>query len=127
MTLFALLSVFLGAGFGASLRYCLNLALNPLIPVVPMGTLASNLLGGYLAGAAAAFFLIRVDLPQEYRLLVITGFLGGLTTFSAFSLEMVALLQTGRTTLALGAAAAHLGGSLTLTMLGAWTVRTALR
>jgi CrcB protein len=127
MTIFALLSVFLGAGFGASLRYLLNLALNPLVPLVPMGTLAANLLGGYLAGAAAAFFLIRADLPQEYRLLVITGFLGGLTTFSAFSLEMVALLQSGRVPLALGAAATHLGGSLALTMLGAWTVRSLLR
>jgi CrcB protein len=127
MTIFALLGVFLGAGFGASLRYGLNLALNPLVPAVPMGTLASNLLGGYLAGAAAAYFFIRADLPQEYRLLVITGFLGGLTTFSAFSLEMVGLLQSGRFGLALGAASAHLGGSLAMTMLGAWTVRSVLR
>ena len=126
MTIFAFLSVFVGAGFGACLRYALNLALNPIFPPVPMGTLASNLLGAYLAGAAATFFLMRVGLPAEYRLLVITGFLGGLTTFSSFSLEMVALMGSGRLALATGTAALHLGGSLALTFLGAWTMRSAL-
>jgi CrcB protein len=126
MTAFALLSVFIGAGIGACLRYGLSVVLNPFFPAVPLGTLASNLLGAYLAGIAAAILLLRADLPQEYRLFLITGFLGGLTTFSSFSLEMVALLQSGRGVLALGAGAAHLGGSLALTLLGLWTVRAAL-
>ena len=124
MTIFAFLSVFAGAGFGACLRYVLSLALNPLFPPVPMGTLASNLVGAYLAGAIATFFYLRMGFPDAYRLFLITGFLGGLTTFSSFSLEMVALLNSGRVLLALGAGVAHLAGSLALTMLGAWTARS---
>ncbi|MEN9704664.1 MAG: CrcB protein [Pseudomonadota bacterium] len=126
MTLFALISVFVGAGFGACLRYVLGLGLNPLFPPVPLGTLAANLLGAYLAGAIAAWLLLRTGYPDALRLFLITGFLGGLTTFSSFSLEMIALLGGGRTGLALLAAAAHLGGSLLLTVCGAWTVRALL-
>ena len=126
MPMFAFLSVFVGAGFGACLRYALGLALNPVFPPVPMGTLASNLIGAYLAGAIAAFFYLRTGFPDAYRLFLITGFLGGLTTFSSFSLEMVALLNSGRVLLASGAAFAHLAGSLVLTVLGAWTVRSLL-
>lgn len=126
MTLYALLSVFLGAGFGACLRYLLGLGLNPLFPPVPLGTLASNLLGAYLAGAIAAFLLVRTGYPDGLRLFLITGFLGGLTTFSSFSLEMVALLDGGKAGLAMGAAALHLGGSLLLTAAGAATVRALL-
>ena len=126
MTLFALFSVFMGAGFGACLRYVLGLGLNPLFPPVPLGTLASNLLGAYLAGAIATVLFLRTGYPDAMRLFLITGFLGGLTTFSSFSLEMVALLNGGRPTLALGAAAAHLGGSLLLTACGAWSARALL-
>ncbi len=126
MSMTALISVFVGAGLGACLRYGLNLALNPLFPAVPMGTLSANLLGAYLAGAAATFFVLRTGLPPEYKLLVITGFLGGLTTFSSFSLEIMALLESGRGALALGTASAHVLGSLTLAFLGAWSVRSLL-
>ena len=126
MTLFALLSVFIGAGFGACLRYILGLGLNPMFPPVPLGTLAANLLGAYLAGAIASFLLLRTGYPDAMRLFLITGFLGGLTTFSSFSLEMVALLNGGRPALALAGAAAHLGGSLLLTFCGAWTTRALL-
>ncbi|MEP7314413.1 MAG: fluoride efflux transporter CrcB [Pseudomonadota bacterium] len=126
MTLYAIVAVFVGAGLGACLRYALNLALNPLFPHMPLGTLAANLIGGYLVGAAAAYFLLRTQLPPEYRLLVITGFLGGLTTFSAFSLEVVNLLQGDRPAMALLTVAAHVLGSLALTALGALSVRAAL-
>jgi CrcB protein len=126
MTLYAIVAVFVGAGLGACLRYALNIALNPLFPDMPLGTLASNLIGGYLVGAAAAYFLLRTQLPPEYRLLVITGFLGGLTTFSAFSLEVVNLLQGDRPAMALLTVAAHVLGSLALTALGALSVRAAL-
>ena len=126
MTLYAIVAVFVGAGLGACLRYALNLALNPLVPHIPLGTLASNLIGGYLVGAAAAYFLLRTELPPEYRLLVITGFLGGLTTFSAFSLEVVGLIGGHRPGLALLTVAAHVLGSLALTALGALSMRAAL-
>ncbi len=126
MTLYALLSVFLGAGFGACLRYLLGLGLNPLFPPVPLGTLAANLLGAYFAGAVATFLLMRTGYPDGLRLFLITGFLGGLTTFSSFSLEMVALLDGGKPMLAMSAAAVHLGGSLLLTVAGALTVRALL-
>jgi CrcB protein len=92
MNLTAFLTVFVGAGLGACLRYALGLGLNPLFPAVPLGTLASNLVGALLAGAIGAWLLMRTDLPSAYRLFAITGFLGGLTTFSSYSLEVVALL-----------------------------------
>jgi CrcB protein len=124
MTLSALLGVFIGAGLGACLRYALGLALNPVFPAVPLGTLSSNLLGAYLAGLIATALLLRADLPDAYRLFAITGFMGGLTTFSSFSLEIMALFQQGRLALALAATAAHLLGSLLLVWLGAWTARS---
>ncbi len=126
MNFTAFLTVFVGAGLGACLRYALGLGLNPLFPAVPLGTLASNLVGALLAGAIGAWLLMRTDLPAAYRLFAITGFLGGLTTFSSYSLEVVALLQAGRTALALGAASAHLVGSLALVWLGGWAVRSTL-
>jgi CrcB protein len=123
MNLTAFLTVFVGAGLGACLRHALGLGLNPLFPAVPLGTLASNLVGAFLAGGIAAWLMMRTDLPAAYRLFAITGFMGGLTTFSSYSLEVVALLQAGRTALALSAASAHLVGSLALAWLGGWMVR----
>src|ERR1039457_7169015 len=87
-----LLAVGIGASFGAWLRWMLGLWLNPLFPSVPMGTLAANLVGGYLVGAAVTVFHLNVELSPELRLFFITGFLGGLTTFSTFSAEVVALI-----------------------------------
>ena len=124
MTLSALLGVFIGAGLGACLRSALGLALNPVFPAVPLGTLGANLLGAYLAGAIATALLLRADLPDAYRLFAITGFMGGLTTFSSFSLEIMALFQQGRLALGLAATAAHLLGSLLLVWLGACTARS---
>lgn len=112
----------IGAMLGAWLRWGLGLWLNPLFPTIPMGTLAANLLGGYLVGAAVTVFHFNVELPAEWRLFVITGFLGGLTTFSTFSAEVVSLIQHGRYAWAMGTASLHLFGSLLMTGLGIFTI-----
>jgi CrcB protein len=114
----AIVAVFAGAGFGALLRWSLGLRLNPLFPTLPLGTLAANLLGGLLIGLALAWFNRHPGLAPEARLLVVTGFLGGLTTFSTFSAEVADLLLRGQYLWGLGAAAAHLFGSLTMTITG---------
>ncbi|HSV36955.1 MAG TPA: fluoride efflux transporter CrcB, partial [Ramlibacter sp.] len=94
----------------------------PLFPALPLGTLAANLIGGYLVGVAVAVFAQWPALPPQARLFVITGFLGGLTTFSTFSAEVVTQLQNGHTAWALATALAHLLGSFALTALGILTV-----
>ena len=117
------LAVGIGAALGAWFRWALGLTLNAVVPTLPLGTLAANLIGGYLIGAAVEFFLQHALLPAEWRLFVITGFLGGLTTFSTFSAESVQLLseqQYGWAALHIGS---HLAGSLALTALGIYTVR----
>ena len=119
----ALLAVFVGAGGGACLRYGLNEVLNHHLPAMPLGTLAANLIGGYLVGLAIAFFAWRSELSPLWRLLVITGFLGGLTTFSAFSAEVIGAFVRGEPGWALATAALHLLGSLALTALGLATIR----
>ena len=119
----ALLAVGLGAAFGAWLRWGLGLWLNPLLPELPAGTLLANLLGGYLIGLAIAFFSQYPALPPEWRLLVVTGFLGGLTTFSTFSAETVTLLLRGQYAWGAGIIAAHLIGSLLMTVLGIQTFK----
>jgi len=119
----ALLAVFVGAGFGACLRFALGEALNRLLPQLPLGTLAANLIGGYLVGVAIAFFAWRTDVSLLWRLALITGFLGGLTTFSTFSAEVVNAFVRGEPGWAVGTAVAHLAGSLLLTVLGIATVR----
>ncbi|HVP32241.1 MAG TPA: fluoride efflux transporter CrcB [Steroidobacteraceae bacterium] len=115
-------AVSVGSSLGALLRWWLGARLNTHFPPIPPGTLAANLIGGYVVGVAVAFFATYTAIAPEWRLLVITGFCGGLTTFSTFSAELVALLQQGRATWALAAAAAHLGGSLLMTLAGIGTV-----
>ncbi|MCC7151475.1 MAG: fluoride efflux transporter CrcB [Rubrivivax sp.] len=117
----AVAAVGIGGALGALLRYGLGSLLNALSPTLPPGTLVANLLGGYLVGVAVVFFTQHGQLPPEWRLLVITGFLGGLTTFSTFSAEVMHLLQAGRTFWALVAMAAHLAGSLLATWAGMLT------
>jgi len=118
----SILAICVGASLGAVLRWWLGLALNGLFPTIPPGTLAANLVGGYLVGLAIAFFATFSALAPEWRLLVITGFCGGLTTFSTFSAEIVTLLQQGRALWAFGAAAAHLAGSVLMTLAGIGTM-----
>ena len=115
--------VFVGGGVGACLRWALSLLLNPVSQVMPLGTLAVNLVGGYLIGVAAAFFAFRPELPAEVKLFAMTGLLGGFTTFSTFSNEVVGLLAEGRPGWATVTALAHLVGSIALTALGILTIR----
>ena len=112
-----------GAALGAWMRWGLSTWLNPRLPHFPLGTLAANLIGGYLVGFAVAFFAVRHDLSPEIRLFAITGFLGGLTTFSTFSAEVTQLLLSGEYGIGGGLALAHLGGSLALTIAGIATFR----
>ena len=116
------LAICLGACVGALCRYGLALWLNPGA-AVPLGTLAANLIGGYLVGVCVAVFQNLPQLDPAWRLLLVTGFLGALTTFSSFSAEVVGMLQQERYMLALGTAAVHLLGSLLLTIAG---IRTAM-
>jgi CrcB protein len=111
-----------GAALGAVTRWLLGLALNGLFPAIPPGTLAANLVGGYLVGVAMEAFSAPLGMAPELRLLVITGFLGGLTTFSTFSAEVARLLQQGRLLLAGAEITVHVVGSVTLTILGIATV-----
>ena len=122
----ALFAVFVGAGLGACARHGLNEALHRWSPQLPLGTLAANLIGGYLVGVGIAFLSWRSDLSPLWRLFCITGVLGGLTTFSTFSAEVALSLERGQPGWALATAAAHLAGSLALTALGLWTVRAAI-
>lgn len=119
----ALLAVFVGAGVGACVRFGLGEWLNRLLPQLPLGTLAANLVGGYLVGVAIASFAWRTDLSVLWRLALITGFLGGLTTFSTFSAEVINAFTRGEAGWALLIAVSHLAGSLLLTLLGLATVR----
>jgi CrcB protein len=118
----AVLSISAGASLGAVLRWQLAVWMNHLHPGVPPGTLVANVVGGYLVGMAVAYFAHQPGLSAEWRLFVITGFLGGLTTFSTFSLEVVSLLQQGRLLMASAAIGAHLVGSLVATVAGIATV-----
>lgn len=118
----SIVAISLGAALGALLRWGLGTKLNLLYPAIPPGTLAANLVGGYLIGVAVAAFAKNPALAPEWRLFTITGFLGGLTTFSTFSAEVVSLLQQGRLFWAMTAICTHVIGSLTMTMLGVATV-----
>jgi len=118
MTAFGLLAVGIGAALGAWLRWLLGLLLNALFPSVPPGTIAANLIGAYVIGAAIAWFAQAPGVAPEWRLLIITGFCGGLTTFSTFSAEIAVLFQQGRLGLMAGAIIVHVGGSLLLTIAG---------
>lgn len=115
-------SVCVGASLGALLRWLLAGRFNSISPALPLGTLGANLLGGYLIGIAVAVFAHAPELSPQARLFVVTGFLGGLTTFSTFSAEVVTQLQQGHTASALATAGAHLFGSFALTALGIATV-----
>ena len=117
----SIFAIFFGAGLCALLRAGFNVLAAGTASMIPMGTLLANLIGGYLIGIAIAFFGNNPNLSPEWKLLVITGFLGGLTTFSSFSAEVVGLLQRGEVTWALGTALLHLVGSLVLTFLGILT------
>ncbi len=119
----ALLAIGSGAALGAILRWVLSNWLNALFPSLPPGTLVANLVGGYLIGVALAVFAQYTHLPSEWKLFVVTGFLGGLTTFSTFSAEVTHQIQHGRLGWALAAIGVHVCGSLAMTALGLASVQ----
>jgi CrcB protein len=119
----AVWAICLGACVGALARWQLGLWFNTGA-TIPWGTLAANLLGAYLIGVCVALFDHLPELDPVWRLALVTGFLGALTTFSSFSAEVVAMLLQSRYTLALGTAALHLLGSLALTVAGIWSFQT---
>jgi CrcB protein len=118
----AIVAISVGASLGAVFRWWLGTVLNPYFPTIPLGTVAANLIGGYIIGLAVAVFSTYSALAPEWRLFVITGFCGGLTTFSTFSAEVVTLLQQGRALWACAAAGVHLFGSVAMTLAGIGTV-----
>ena len=115
---YTVFAIFSGAGLGALLRWFLGTKLNSFYPSIPLGTLSANLLGGYLIGVFIAFFASNTAIAPEWRLFIITGFLGGLTTFSTFSAEIVTLIQEGRLSMSLVALFLHVMGSIAMTLLG---------
>jgi CrcB protein len=123
MLIYSFLAIGVGAAFGAWLRWGLGLWLNPALPELPFGTLSANLIGGYLIGLAVAFFAQHPGVSPEWRLFIITGFLGGLTTFSTFSVETVTLLIRGQYAWGSAVIVTHLGGSLLMTILGIQTFK----
>ncbi len=122
----SVIAICIGACVGALSRWQLGLWLTPPAHsenIFPWGTLAANLIGGYLIGVCVGLFQNFPQIDPTWRLLLVTGFLGALTTFSTFSVEVVGMLQQGRLLLALATASLHLLGSLLLTYLGLMTVR----
>ena len=117
------LAISVGAAAGALLRWQLGVQMNSLFPVLPLGTLVANLVGGYIIGLAIAYFARAPGIAPEWRLLIITGFCGGLTTFSTFSAEVVTRLQEGRWVWAMVTIAIHVVGSLVMTLAGLATGR----
>ena len=122
---YGMISVGAGAALGAWLRWWLSLLLNPIVPMLPLGTLGANLIGGYLIGLVLGYIDHFQALSPELRLFVTTGFLGGLTTFSTFSGEVSSLLMRGEYAWAGATVAANLLGSLALTLLGVATIAIA--
>ena len=120
--MYTILAICFGACLGALARWQLGLWLSHSGALIPWGTLAANLIGGYLIGVAVGLFHINTHFPLAWKLFAITGFLGGLTTFSTFSAEVVERLLAGQPLLAIGLASLHLAGSLFATYLGLLTI-----
>lgn len=114
----SVVAISVGASLGALLRWQLGAKLNALWIPVPLGTLIANLLGGYVVGVAIGYFSQAAALAPEWRLLIVTGFCGALTTFSAFSVELMGLLQAGRLAWAAGSIFLHVAGTLLMTLAG---------
>ena len=122
-TPFHFVAIAVGAALGAWLRWLLALWLNRYADAIPWGTFSANMLGGYLIGLVVGVVAAHPEWPPFWRLFIVTGFLGGLTTFSTFSAETVALLEEGRLAMAAMYSGVSLAGSLVLTLLGLYTAR----
>lgn len=127
MSFLGFVAVGAGAAIGAWLRWWLGIVLNPVFPTLPLGTLAANLIGGYLIGVAVAVLSHFEALPPEMRLLVVTGFLGGLTTFSTFSAEASTLIGRAQYGWAAALVIGHVAGSIAMTFAGIGTLRLIVR
>jgi len=123
MGILSVFAVGIGAFAGALMRWAFGIALNPLLPLLPLGTLTANLLGGFIIGAALGVFSQFQSLAPEWRLFVTTGFCGGLTTFSTFSAETVTLMLRQQYAWTAAIVAAHLFGSLLMTLAGIGLMR----
>ena len=123
----AVIAICIGACVGALARWQLGTWLNSQEALLPWGTLVANLIGGYLVGGCVALFQAQPDLDPAWRLLLVTGFLGALTTFSSFSAEVVAMLSEGRHGIVIATACLHLFGSLLMTLAGLKTVALLLK
>ena len=121
-----LLCIAVGASLGAWMRWGLGIALNPLFSTVSLGTLAANLVGGYIIGIMMPLIMSASFVSELAALAIITGFLGGLTTFSTFSAEAVHLLGTREYAWALGHILLHVAGTVIMTMLGIFTIKTVM-
>ncbi|MEZ2586754.1 fluoride efflux transporter CrcB [Kluyvera intermedia] len=119
-----LLAVFIGGGSGSVARWLLSLKLNPMHHALPLGTLTANLVGAFIIGAGLAWFNRLPQIDPMWKLLITTGFCGGLTTFSTFSSEVVFLLQVGKFGWALLNVAVNLLGSFAMTALAFWLFTT---
>ncbi|MFW3572012.1 fluoride efflux transporter CrcB [Kosakonia cowanii] len=120
-----LLAVFIGGGTGSVARWMLSIKLNPVHQIIPLGTLTANLIGAFIIGAGLAWFNRMTHIDPVWKVLITTGFCGGLTTFSTFSAEVVFLLQEGRAGWALLNVAVNLLGSFAMTALAFWLLSTA--
>ncbi len=123
----SILAVGIGGALGSLFRWFLGIRLNGVFPALPLGTLASNVIAGYVIGIAVAYFGRNPNIAPEWRLFVITGLMGGLSTFSTFSAEVVQHLQEGRLNWAAGEIAIHVSASVVATLLGLATVALATR
>ena len=120
-----LLAVFIGGGTGSVARWALSMKLNPAHHAIPMGTLAANLIGAFIIGLGLAWFNRMTSIDPIWKVLLTTGFCGGLTTFSTFSAEVVFLLQEGRAGWALLNVAVNLLGSFAMTAFAFWLISSA--
>jgi len=114
----SLLAVMLGGAVGCTLRWLISLRFNTLFPSLPPGTLLVNLAGGFIIGAALAWFVKNPQIDPAWKLLIVTGLCGGLTTFSTFSAEVLMLLQSGKYLWAMASVLTHVTGSLLMTFAG---------